>query len=261
MAFNDLDSQNLTIPRGKALFHPFLTGTKTLDPKGSFDIGNVPGLTLSVDVQRKDHYRSSNGMMTLDNTFITKKEYSGALVTDDMGETNKALWALGQVSTVTATSLTAQTQNITGVKGRTYQVGVSPANPTGHKKITVTAIASYVAGTDYIVDSIQGLVTIPTTSTIPDNTALTINYSVAVSTRTRISAPDSTGIEGRLIVIQDNPVGANKDFIVPYIQINPSGDLSLIADPESDAFSQISLQCKVLKLGSYDYYYEESRAV
>lgn len=256
----DTQSNNLTIPRGSVFFAKFKPGTMTPGPRRQ--IGNCPEFTLNRDSDNLDHYSSQSGKKTLDARITLSSTLTGNVTTDDIKTENIAYFFMGAVSTITATSLSAQTATYLLVKaGDTYQLGLSDTNPTGHRKVTITTVTDG-AGTpvalpanSYEVNTDLGIITFLT-----DQAKAVVTFNVAASTREQVIAGD-TQIEGELWFLSDNPAGPQGDILIPRATIAPNGDFALVNDPESTAFQTLALSISALKKGNLALAYRDGRPV
>jgi hypothetical protein len=259
----DFTSKNLTIPRGKVFFGPFLAGT--YNPGAFIDLGNVPSLTFQGDIQKLPHYSSMAGMREKDRDIVVGRDLTATLVTDDMGLTNRRLWLTGSVATVTTAALTDQEDVFEDAgPGDIFQLGRTDANPTGHRGVTVTAVVNgattYDVTDDYLVHSDIGMIEIVEGGAIAAGTDLTVTYDVAAASRQRVASGD-VEIEGELKIVAFNAVGDQIDYTFPRVQISGSGGLDLMQDPESPAFQQMTLDVSLLKKGTLALAYADGRAV
>ena len=258
----DFQSRNLTVPRGKIIFAPFLPGTQI--PGAFKELGNCPEFTLSREVAKLSHYSSQQGMKVLDEEVTTDSKLTGSVRTDDMRATNVALWMMSTTTTVTQTAITSTTEDVTVDKGDIIQVGRTAANPAGARRITVATVApsptgtAYVANTDYLVNSELGIVEILPTGNIPNRQLIRITWTAAAASSQRIVLGD-TDAEGELKFIASNPIGANHDITIPRAKISPNGDLSLLTDPESPAWQDMGLLITAMKKGDLALVYRDGR--
>lgn len=246
----DNQSHNLTIPRGAALFAKFLPGTQTPGPLR--DLGNCPEFTLNRTNEFLAHYSSKAGVRTKDAEISLSGDLGGSVVMDDISAENMAMWFMNTLQTVTVASATAQAETIQDVvQGGIYQLGrtaLAPLGLRGISNLTFTPTGP-VAGTDYDLDGVNGLLTIIEGGSIVDGTDLSITYDVAASTYQQVSAGDIAA-EGELHFISQNPYGPNRRIVIPRVKIMPQGDLPLMTDPESPTWQQISFSLSVLKKGN-----------
>jgi len=258
----DFQSNNLTIPRGKILFAKFAAGT--MNPGPFRELGNCPEFTLARESETLQHFSSQAGLRVMDEEITIDATLNGSVVTDDIKAENVAYWFMGDVSTVTQTLLTAQTEtHLLAKAGDIFQVGRSTGNPGGHRKLTAVALtdgatptpATLVLGTDYELDADLGIITMLT-----DQAKIEIAFGVAAHSRERITAGEKQ-VEGELKFISYNATGPQGDITIPRARLSPNGDLSLVNDPESTEFMTLPLNISVLKKGNLALAYRDGRAV
>ncbi len=257
----NFDSSNLTVPRGKLLFAPFLAGTTT--PGAFIELGNCPQFTLSRETQKLMHYSSQRGMKNKDEEIVIDSSMSGSITTDDMKATNKALWFMSDEAVITTTSATGVVEMLNDVElGGVYQLGRSDATPTGVRKVTsvVVEVASVAKtlNTDYLLDADLGLVTILATGTITAGADVEVTYNVSANTRSQI-ATGETEVEGELKLISYNAAGPQSDYTIPRCVIAPNGDIALLQDPESTAWQTMGFSVTALKKGNLALVYVDGR--
>ena len=133
------------------------------------------------------------------------------------------------------TALTAQKTVFTAAnRGRFYQMGVSPTNPAGYRKVSNVIvkkgagfITTVTQAGNYQWDADLGRLYIEATATdIPNLTDIEVTFDVAVSSREQIVS-GSNPIYGALRFVSDNPKGANRDYFFPYVKLTPDGDYAL----------------------------------
>lgn len=256
----DTQSRNLVVPRGKALFARYLTGTQT--PGVFREMGNCPEFTLTRSADTLPHYGSQGGLKQLDEEIAIDSSLNGTLSTDDMKAENVSYWFMGEVGAVSASALTDQAETYLLVKaGDVIQLGRSTANPTGARKLAnvdctdgaAGSPVSFVLGTDYELDADLGLITI-----LVDKAKFVANFDVAVSTRTQIAAGISQ-VEGEMKFISFNPFGEQSDITIPRCRLIPNGDLALVSDPASPAWQTMGLNLTALKKGNQALAYRDGR--
>lgn len=249
----------ITLGRGELLFAPFTTGT--LIHTGYRSLGNCSNIVITPTIEKLDHMDSRQGIKQRDISAMISQAISGSFTADHITRQNLARLFNGTSSIVTQTSLSSQTTTITGaVLGNTYQLGETAANPSGHRNVTSVVVTStspsvtYVLNTDYELDAALGLITLLTTGA-GAGLNLTVTYNVSASTREQVR--DGTNqIVGAMKFIARNPVGPNRDFAFPYVNIQPGGDLGLIGDD----FMSMNFNYDALKLGNANLLYIDGRA-
>lgn len=262
----DMQSRNLTLPRGSLLFAKYKPGTQIPGPFR--ELGNCPEFTLTRESETLSHYSSRTGMRQLDEEVSIESTLTGAVTTDDMKAENVAYFFMGDVDTITVTSASNQTETFEDVKaGDLYQLGFSDANPSGARKVTTVVVTdgavsspvTFDINDDYILDADLGTIYIPVGSSAIGGD-VKVAYGVAASTREQIVAGERQ-VEGALKFISDNPVGPNADTIFPRVRLSPNGDLALIMDPESSEWQQLPLSISVMKKGNLALAYRDGRPV
>lgn len=228
---------NTVLGRGKLYFGKFAPGTET--HSGLRYLGNTPSFGLSVETQELDHYNSDEGLKVKDESITLSVDYSGTLTTDNISPENMALFFFGDASTVTQTSATGQSANLTVNQGMLYRL-----SDRSLSNVTVTGgggTPTYTAGTDYTVDEETGDVEIITGGGIADGSDIVVNYDrAAVSMDLIISGKNA--IEGELLFKSFNPVGKKTDFEMRKVVIRPNGEFQL----KGDEWQQISFNVEIL---------------
>ena len=231
------DEKNYTVARGELHFHAFVDGTRTLDGAGERYIGNTPEIALTTDTEVLDHYDADHGLREKDDSVILEKNTSGTFTADDIQMDNLAMLFLGTAGTVLQVAATAQTQDFVGVlKGRSVQLGVTPANPVGVRGVAnVTVVADttpLVVNVDYIVEADTGRIIFLRDGTVltdaPDD-EVTVTYDVTATDYLQMISGDRI-IQGQLRYVAYNTKGEKIDHLFPMVNIRPDGDYSLGGD-------------------------------
>lgn len=98
---------------------------------------------------------------------------------------------------------------------------------------------------DYVVNAVEGLVYIKSTTNMIDAQVYTINYDRAASTRARIkSGGTSTTLAIKIVGCAD-PASTSKTFLFGECSIEPNGDLQMISNEAS--YAQIPVTFSGLK--------------
>lgn len=262
----DMQSRNLTIPRGKIFFAKYKTGTQVPGPFREF--GNCPEFTLSRESNTLPHYSSQHGARVLDDEFVIEATLNGSVVTDDIRSENVAYWFMGDVTTLTTTALTGETETFAAVAaGDVFQLGRSDTVPSGFRKVSNVVVkddatptpATLTLNDDYTVDLDLGILEIvPGSAAI--GSAITVTYDVAASSREQIIAGE-TQIEGELKFVSFNPKGVQADITIPRARISPNGDFQMLNDPDSTAYQTMPLSISVLKKGNLALAYRDGRVI
>lgn len=240
--------QNQVIGRGKLYFDQFVAGT--LAGVGELYLGNTPDFSTTKAQTKLDHFDSDQGLKIKDKSVILQDETTGKFSTDNVVAANIALWFGGTKSANTQASGTAVTETIGVIRGRTYQIGVSAAEPSGLRNLAAFSAKILTVVYDpanYDIDLKLGRITIHTDAlTIGDDptapTALILTYDVTAGARDLVIV-DGSIIRGAMRFIANNPVGNNHDYYMPYVQLSANGDLTL----KGDTWQTLNFNFDVLK--------------
>jgi len=223
------------IPRGRAYFDPYNASEELT---GEIDLGNCPGISLSIETEKAEHFSSQSGLKEKDGSWLVQVQRTGSLTCDNFSPSNAALWLTGthEVKTQAATPVTGELRNV--IPGRQYQLGASAANPLGVRNVTAVTVkneagtTTYAAGTDYNVDLATGRVQIIAggTSTITAATKVQFGYTPVAGTFDSVKSGAKVELTGALRVVSDNAAGGNRDWYLPKVTLSASGDLTLIAE-------------------------------
>lgn len=256
--------KNYTLGAGKLFFN---RNDADGVPTGEFYIGNTTSLTGSTDEDREEHYSSDEAERAKDASVVTRSDNTIGFTTDDIQPENLAMIWKGTAETLTQASVASVAQTIKVRRGRWYQLGESLANPTGHRKITLTSLTDDAGtpvvvpggngGVNYLVDLELGRLFIKEDATgVDDDDNLIVTYAVLASSRTIIISKGEK-ITGSLRYVADNTLGENRDDYWPLVDISPDGDYEF----KGDSWSEMSFSGEVLKKDGYFKHYTDGRAV
>jgi hypothetical protein len=233
---------------GKIFFDRFAAGTETRT--GELYLGNTPSFSLTIAAEKLEHFSADRGLREKDASVVIETTRSGTMSCDNISTDNVALFFFGTASNVTQTAIAGPaTETISMRRGRFYQIGQTAARPTGLRNVTVTSVATTtpaataVLGTDYVVDSTLGRIEILANSPFfSTEKSCVVTYSAAAATFERVIS-GATPVLGALRFIADNPIGANRDFYMPKVEITPSGEYAL----KGEDWQTIEFALEVLK--------------
>ena len=103
MAFNtpNTKTENYVFGRGVCYFAPFDANNR---PLGERDLGNVPGLTLTVTTEKTEHFSSRTGLKKKDLDITISVAFNSKATIEDISAENLALFLAGSSATVTQAS-------------------------------------------------------------------------------------------------------------------------------------------------------------
>ena len=255
------EKNQYAIPRGRTFFDPFdANGNLT----GEIAMGNCPGVNLSIETEKAEHFSSEKGLREKDESLVVQVNRTGQLTCDNFSSANFALWLSGTRTTVNqaATPVTGEVRSV--AKGRFYQLGATPSNPLGVRNVTAVTVKSsdgtttYVAGDDYNVDLETGRVQILADGDIAAGN-VQFGYTPVAGSYETVRSGATAEIQGALRIVSDNASGGNRDFYMPKVTLTPTGDLPIIA--EGTEFVQMQFGLEVLKSANAEAIYADGRPV
>ena len=89
---------------------------------------------------------------------------------------------------------------------------------------------TYVAGTDYNVDTETGRVQIIEGGGIATGSEVQFGYTPVAASFESVKSGGKSELQGALRVVSDNATGGNRDWYLPKVTLTPNGDLPLIAE-------------------------------
>ncbi len=138
-------AQNYTLGRGKVYFSRFKGLTQI--PSGFFYIGNTPEFNLTIESENLDHFSSDEGIREKDDSVPLEVNRTGSLITDNIDPKNVALFFFGSADIVTQLSASNQAETLDDIlKGHSYKLGSTTANPAGYFGISPLGFSVVTAG-------------------------------------------------------------------------------------------------------------------
>lgn len=173
----------------------------TGQPRGFLRVGNVPELTLNIEVTKFEHKESESGARLVDLSLVTEKKGTFEFTLENLILDNLAMGLWGDLAVVA--SGTVATGSPEDVKLDKFKAGALYA--LNHPKVSAlvlkdsTGTTTYDAGDDYILDPANGTIEIVAGGAIATATAsagvtLKAEYAYAEHARvdafTKASAPE-----------------------------------------------------------------------
>jgi hypothetical protein len=247
------ENKNYTLGSGELLFAPFLPGTKIVEAGAEY-FGNTPEFSINSEREMLDHYDADHGFRTKDDSALLQLNRSGSFTTDHISPANLAKWLLGETSVIAQASATDTPETFTAVKkGRRYQVGATPSNPSGVRglsaltavKVDTPSNVTLVAGTDFRVDlDTGGVYILPGSAIVDDGDDVIVTYSAPLLDYHQVRSGSEAQLEGQLLFISYNAKGTKFDYLFPYVQLAPDGDFAL----KGDEWQSLSFGVEILTL-------------
>lgn len=252
-------ANNYTLGRGELWFDRFADPIN-MTLSGERYLGNSPEFGATIESENLEHYNSDRGVKEKDESIVLQTNRTASFTTDNVDPANLALFFFGtsEIFSTAGGSVVGESF-VDVIKGLTYQIGMSPSNPSGVRNVTAVTVrkgaSTLVANTDYSLDAALGRITIlMTSSTVITGDDLTVDYTTGAQTRERIIS-GTTAVGGALKYISYNPQGKKFDWYMPYVKLSPNGDFAL----KGDEWQTIPFNVEILKKGSLEAIYIDGR--
>lgn len=206
------------------------------NPTGYQHLGNATKFEVSPKDDRAELYQSLNKSSSLIANALKKRTVNLAIVGTDFSADHMALALMASGKTtqsISAGAVTAETlaSATAKKKGRFLQFSSRSIDPSGTAPVIKQGATTFTAGTDYVlVDPVEGLLYIPTTSTIDDAVALTADYHTLVAAFSQVAGVTQPQLTGKLRFVPDPTDGQKIGVEAWRVNLFPSGQIGLIAD-------------------------------
>jgi hypothetical protein len=179
-------------------------------PKGFLKLGNIPELTLDIEIDKFEHKESESGNRALDLTFPKEKKGKFKFKLESLSLENLAVGLYGATTTVAGANVASEI--VTAYSGKIVALA-HPDVSAVVVKDEATGLITYVAGDDYILNAKHGsleIIPVADGGTIVDLSDLDIAYTYGgysnMEAFTQSSSPERyLRFEG-LNTIDDTPV-------------------------------------------------------
>lgn len=244
-------SANVLIGRGIVLFAP----RKNNVLQGYRDLGNCDVFSLlpASEFAELANYRTAS---TAPYKRVSKKTSLGIKLAGyefDPSIISMLLLAEESVYTQAGGAVTGEVlalATVVGLKGTSFQVqSRSISAVTVRQGATVLALFNPVTQVgDYEITNAAGGVIriVPTSATVVDGTALTIDYTAAAiaagaAALPVISPAKNAAVEGRLLFLPDSATGPKLEHVYWNASISPDGEMGFIAEEFAKWGASVSL--------------------
>jgi hypothetical protein len=206
-------------------------------PTGLQHLGNVTKFDLDMKDDIAEQYSSVNKTVTLIASALKKRQAKVAITGTDFSSDHMAIVMMSSGKTAlvtTATTFTSETL-ITAAQaplaiGRYFKIAnVNIDNVTTPPVLTSNSV-TLVAGTDYkVVDAQLGIIYIPVGSSIATH-AVTITYHTLAGSQDQVAGATVPFQQAHLLFDPDPVDGQKIACDVWRVNLNPNGNVGLIAD-------------------------------
>lgn len=154
--------------------------TVTGKPKGFVALGNVPELTLDIEVTKFEHKESESGNRLLDLTIVKEKKGKFKFKLENLSLENLAMGLYGTSAAVVGASIVDEV-----VKAYKNTATVTKKLALAHPDVSSVVVKhtsgtpTYILNTDYTVDAKNGTISILSGSAIVEAADLKVSYTYA----------------------------------------------------------------------------------
>lgn len=151
-------------------------------PEGLLEVGNVPSLEISIEVDKYEHKEATTGNRAVDLTLINEQNATFSMVIESFNSRNLALAFFGAEATVSAATVASESVTLYApdtISGDVKKVPLAHINLDEGTPVTVadSLAASMTEGSDFEVNYATGMIwALPGWSgaTLPDT--VTVGY-------------------------------------------------------------------------------------
>lgn len=219
---------------GQGSLYSSKRATGTGKPLGFARVGNIPELTLDIEVDKFEHKESESGSRLLDLTMIKEKKGKFTFKLENLSLANLAEYLFGTSATVAGGTVVDETIAIpSGAKSLRF--------PLAHPGVSTVVVKSspgsttYIDGTDYTVDLKNGVLILPANGAIVTAAAsagVDVKASYAYASYTNMEAFTSAASPERYLRFEGLNTADGTSVIVDLFrcQFDPLTGYGLIND-------------------------------
>lgn len=205
--------------------------------KGFVPVGNIPELTVDIEVTKFEHKESESGNRLVDLTLTKEKKGKFKFKLENLSADNLAMALYGTTATVAGGTIAVGSPETlyipSGGKSRRYPVAHPDISSVVVKDATNTT--TYTTPTDYTVDAKNGEIIIPATGAIATACAsvdITIKVSYTYASYTNMEAFTSAVAPQRWLRFEGlNTVDGTRVIVDLYkVQFDPLTNYGLIVE-------------------------------
>lgn len=206
-------------------------------PEGFIPIGNVPELTLDIEIDKFEHKESESGSRLLDLTIIKEKKGKFKFKLENLSLENLAIGLFGTSATVAGGTIAVGSPEVVAIPMGAKSMRFALAHPDVSTVVVKdnAGSATLVLGTDYTLDAKNGVIIVPATGAIVTaaaSAATTIKVSYTYASYNNLEAFTSAAAPERWLRFEGlNTVDNSRVIIDLYrAQFDPLTGYSLIND-------------------------------
>lgn len=235
-------SENLTVPRGRLFFGELSSDGRSVTKW--IDLGNCPDATFTASFDTVNEFDSVNGKLVLSEVHITAAAMSCRIVTDDMKQTNLALWGNHSVF---QSQIQNQNVNVTfQLNGQNFVL--FDYIPDSNLTIIDNRTRTWVRGIDYEYDEYMNGIHILNGNFQATADSLNVSY-ITISRLVTSQSFDlrNKSVEGVLRFVSYNPVGPRYNYVFHRVVLKPAQSHTIIGNPNSINWATLELDVQVMK--------------
>lgn len=254
----ELQRDNLVLGKGKLYFDKF--GDTPYVGLGERYFGNSPSVTFQVNRDVEPIMSSVGGVLVRTDSVVISEDARATFTTDNMASENVQLW-FGAASTGQAAMAGIIQTPVTAYQGRSYQLGVTEANPIGRRDFSAISVTRAGVAVpplnNYLVDELGGRVTILPGGGLADGTPVVL-VGTALATNEVIMVSARTVLTGSLRFVADVSPGMHgkgHDYFFPVAELQAAGDYQ----QKGDTWQELQFNVIARKRPKRKLYYVASR--
>ena len=206
-------------------------------PEGFIAVGNVPELTLDIEITKFEHKESESGARLLDLTVVKEKKGKFKFKLENLSLDNLAMGLFGETATVAGGTVVTGTPESIAIPMGAKSLRFPLAHPDVSTVVVKdsTNVTTYTLGTDYSVDAKNGVIILPVNGAIvtaAGSAATSIKVSYAYASYTNMEAFTSSAAPERWLRFEGmNTIDNSRVVIDLYkAQFDPLTSYALIND-------------------------------
>lgn len=222
----EVDGNYIYKGAGKVYFDRFdASGAKT----GQLFLGNTPTFELTPSPEDIKKYSSATKSADLIASDVIRTTLALRIVGDEFKKENLAMALFGDNATLDQTGASVTDESITGVlQDRFYDLSKRSVS-----NVVVTGTGgtpTYVAGTDYYVDTVAGRIYIIVGGAITDGTDILVDFDYATISLPTVRGMNQSAVKGSIRFIGDPQRGPTVDIEIWRASMRADGALGFISD-------------------------------
>lgn len=206
-------------------------------PEGFIAVGNVPELTLDIEVDKFEHKESESGSRLLDLTVVKEKKGKFKFKLENLDLNNLAIGLFGTSTEVAGGTVAAGSPETIAIPMGAKSMRFPLANPKVSSVVVKdnTGVTTYVENTDYTVDTANGVIILPATGAIvtaAGSAAINIKVSYTYAAYKNLEAFTQAAAPERFLRFEGlNTIDDSRVIIDLYrAQFDPMTGYSVIND-------------------------------